>query len=131
MCRAQPTHVCSLLGSTFILLMYVNDTLNTGSDTNSTESAIAQPKNRFEIVDLGETYYLLSLKMKRQEETVTIEPSQETYARHVYEKCRMIERRPTWKPAEVGPTSTLEELLSKEFTTYFREAEEILSCLGR
>ena len=83
------------------------------------------------MVDVGEASHLLGLTMKRDEETGTITLLQESYARSVLEKLGMSDSRPTSTPAEVGPTSTREELLSTELTTYFRAATGSLLYLSR
>ena len=89
--------------------MYVYDILLTGSDTNSINSVIPKLKNRFEVVDLGETSYLLGLTIEHYQTTGSIELSVEAYARGLLEKFGVMESRPTPTPAEVGSRSTREK----------------------
>ena len=126
MCR-QPGRRSSVL-----LLLYVDDILLSGSDSEQVSGVIEKPKDRFETVDLGNAKFLLDIGIHRNVNAGTIIFSQETYARTTLETYGMANAHPTKTPAEQGPVQTKEgEALSTKDTTVFRFATGSPLYLGR
>eukprot|EP00752_Nemacystus_decipiens_P002677 g2503.t1 len=104
-----------------ILLVYVDDILLTGTNEDLVTTIIAQMKERFETVDLGDAKFILGMAIQRNLDAGTILLTQESYTKAVLAKFGMADAHATKSPAEVGPMSTMEEeTLSPEETTMFR-----------
>ena len=68
-----------------LLLLYVDDILLSGSDSEQVLNVIEKLKDRFETVDLGHAKFLLGMGIHRSMKAGTIILSQETYARTILE----------------------------------------------
>ena len=109
-----------------MLLLYVDDILLSGSDSEQVLNLIEKLKDWFEMVDLGGAKFLLGMEIHRNvtagNNAGTNILSQETYARTILETYAMANAHSTKTPAEQGPVQIKEEVLSAENTTLFRSA---------
>ena len=84
----------------FLICLYVDDFIFTGTNPKLFEDFKRAMSLEFEMMDIGIMSYYLGLEVKQMEDEIFI--SQESYAREVLKKFKMLDCNPVNTPMEFG-----------------------------
>ena len=114
-----------------LLLGYFDDILFSRHDENKVTTIIEQLKELFDTVDLRDARFLLGMAIQRNIDAGTISLYQTPYTKAVLDMFGMADARSAKTPAEPGPISIMEAILSPEDIKYFRSATRSLLYLSK
>ena len=99
--KSEPSIFIRRVGSTLVIIaVYVDDLQILSNDDKILQEVKNELKSRFKMIDLGEVYHLLGLRILRHDGSITVD--QKHYIENMLRKYQMIDCKPVLTPMETN-----------------------------